>query len=157
MSKFAALLLTCVLFLAACTSGSNDTSACDATIRESLDPQSTLHVLDAGEVTYLTNPPTSGPHAVSGAIAGVQFEPLPAPIQVGILESGGVLIQYRDTIDQLEHLDQLATDTVIVAPNPSLGAPIVITAWLHKMECTTVNIEELDRFIGSNGNRGPAH
>ncbi len=91
---------------------------------------------------------------MAGAITGVQTEPLPAPIQVGILESGQVLIQYRDTTDQL---DQLATDTVIVAPNASLSAPIVITAWLHKMECTNVNIEELERFIGTNRNRGPAH
>jgi hypothetical protein len=154
MSKFAALMLTCALLLGACTGGSNDPSACGPTVRESLDPQSALHVLDAGDVSYLTNPPTSGPHAVAAAIGGVQTEPLPAPIQVGILESGRVLIQYRDTIDQL---DQLATDTVIVAPNASLGAPIVITAWLHKMECTTVNIEELERFIGTNRNRGPAH
>ena len=154
MSKFAALILTCALFLSACTGGSNGTSACGPTIRESLDPQSALHVLNPGDVTYLTNPPTSGPHAVAGAIAGIQIEPLPAPIQVGILESGRVLIQYRDTIDQVQ---ELATDTVIVAPNASIGAPIVITAWLHKMECTTVNIEELERFIGTNRNQGPAH
>ena len=60
-----------------------------------LDPGSLQHVLPGSPPpSYLTDPPTSGPHQSGRLTGGVLDEPVPAPVQVGALEAGQVLIQY---------------------------------------------------------------
>jgi hypothetical protein len=119
--------------------------------REALDPNSTQHVLaNAPEPTYLSDPPTSGPHQPGRELAGAVDEPLSRPVQVGQLEAGKVLIQYReplddDTIDDLVALDE----RVVVAPNPDLREPIVATAWGNKLECSEVGLADLRDFVDS--------
>ncbi|MGH9247201.1 MAG: EamA family transporter [Acidimicrobiales bacterium] len=123
-------------------------SACGAVRREALDPDSSQHVLPtAPEPTYLSDPPTSGPHQPND-ISGALSEPLSRPVQVGALEAGRVLIQYDGGLDQAT-IDDLVVSgpSVVVAPNPDLREPIVATAWRHKLECSEASVDELRDFI----------
>ncbi len=134
-----------------------DSSAADSTagrcqpaVRERLDAASGVHLLpNAAEPTYLTDPPTSGPHLSAPRPTGLLSEPLSRPAQVNVLEGGAVLIQYRslDPADR-QLVDALATDTgVVVAPNPDLASPVVATAWTWKQSCDSVDVATLQAFI----------
>jgi hypothetical protein len=86
----------------------------------------------------------------------VSDEPLPRPIQVGLLEAGKVLLQHGDLPPAAQtSLESLASDGVVVAPNADLPAPVVATAWLTKMTCTSVDVDALDAFIAAHAGKGP--
>ncbi|MGK2958409.1 MAG: DUF3105 domain-containing protein [Acidimicrobiales bacterium] len=136
-----------VLALSSCSEKGED-QACGAIKRERLDPSSSVHLLpNAVEPTYLSDPPTSGPHLSGAPPQGEVDEPINRPSQVAILEQGGVLIQYRLPADK-SLLAVLANGTsVVVAPNPKLSASVVATAWSVKQTCTKVDESGLRRFI----------
>jgi hypothetical protein len=158
-------LLTCSLVLAALVAptGCGDdaqgagSGPCEER-QERLDPASANHVL-AGvpEPSYTSDPPTSGPHAPAPPRTGVLDDPLPRPDQVGHLEGGGVLIQYRPTLaaDDVAALEPLATGSVAVAPNPDLPAPVVVTAWVRKLTCEAVDVAAIDAFARDHEGQGP--
>jgi hypothetical protein len=126
--------------------------------QERLDPASANHVLaGALEPSYTSDPPTSGPHAPSPPRTGVLDEPLPRPEQVGHLEGGGVLIQYRPDLadDEEAALEALAVGDVAMAPNRELPAPVVVTAWVRKLTCDRVDIDAIDDFARSYQGQGP--
>jgi hypothetical protein len=94
---------------------------------------------------------------VGNTIQGVQAAPLDKPTQVGVLEGGGVLLQYKGiSADEQKRLERQAGGDVRVAPNPALPAPVVATAWRHKMVCQGLDIDALKdfvrRFAGSQAN-----
>src|SRR4029077_220753 len=132
-----------VLPIAAC-SKSNASALCSGATQEQLNPD-LRHVLGNGpEPTYTTDPPTSGPHAPGALPAGALTQPLSRPSQVGALEAGIVLLQYRDlSADELGTLTSLVADKVVVAPNPSLPARVIATAWLYKQPCSGVDASAL--------------
>lgn len=83
-------------------------------------------------------------------------ETLSRPRQVGHLEAGGVLLQYRDLdAAELDRLTALAGGRVVVAPNPLLPDRVVATAWLRKEICSAVDVSELESFVSSNLGHGP--
>lgn len=128
--------------------GSSNSSACRE-LREPTDPASFLHVIDPGTATFLTNPPTSGPH-VSGAVPlGVLEEPIDPAIQVSILESGSALVQYDGSLDavQIETLTSMSNDNLVVAPGLDLPAPVVATAWTWMLTCAVPDSTRLTEFI----------
>ena len=132
--------------------------ACGPIQREALDPAYLVHVLGTqGDVEYTSDPPTSGPHQPSPPLDGVVDEPIPRPIQVGILERGEVLIQHDPDLpdDQIEQLRTLARDRVVVAPNADLPDPVVATAWLHKRSCASVDVDALREFVDQRAGKGP--
>lgn len=141
--------------VAACGGGSD--GACGGITREAIDPGFLQHVLGDEGVEYSTDPPTSGPHQPSPAVDAVRDEPLSKPLQVGILESGGVLLQHRPDLpaDQLAELEALAGDDVVVAPNADLDDPVVATAWLFKRSCGEVDTNALREFIAERRGKGP--
>ncbi len=149
------LVLLCAL--ASCSSGhSSGSGTCQPVQREALDPNE-RHVLPgAPEPTYRTDPPTSGPHEPGAPLTGVLTAPVSRPRQVGALEGGGVLLQYRDlTPDQQRALEALASDRVAVAPNATLPDRVVATAWLYKQVCSTVDAGALRSFVDQHVGRGP--
>ena len=104
------------------------------------------HVLPGTpEPRYLSEPPTSGPHLVPPQIQARYDELLSRPIQVGILESGKLLVQYRDARDAVL-VGAFAGGDVVVAPNSSLDQPVVLTAWLHLQRCQSVNATVIGEF-----------
>ena len=137
------------------TTPSSD-EGCGTVVEEQLDPQSGRHLLpDAPAPAYLSDPPTSGAHRSGGeAPSGVLTEPIDLPTQVQILESGRVLVQFASgqvTPEETEQLEALAAanEKVVVAPHDSLPAPVVATAWVHKMLCEDVDVEALSEFAGN--------
>lgn len=161
MPATAAVLLLVVLFVGACGGdgdGSNDDGAgkaCGEVVEEPLDPLSTQHLLPGAEdPLYASDPPTSGAHRTGALPSGAVDSPLPRPVQVGVLEQGAVLVQYRDADDR-GALVALAGDKVVVAPNPTLPARVVATAWRYRMTCTAVDLNALGAFVGSYTGRGP--
>jgi hypothetical protein len=154
--RYLSIALVSVAFLgfAGCGGGPKGAGACGPAVREALD-SNLGHVLPGSpEPTYLTDPPTSGPHTPGAKPSGVLASPLPRPAQVGALEAGAVLVQYRDPAD-LEALRPLAGGSTIVAPNPGLPERVVATAWLFKQTCTAVDVDALRRFAADHADHGP--
>ena len=146
-----------VLLGAGCGDDGAD-GACGPITREALDPAYLVHVLGTDtDVQYTSDPPTSGPHQPAPPVEGVAEEPIPRPIQVGILEQGDVLVQHDPDLDPDERrrLEDLAGEHVVVAPNPDLPAPVVATAWLYKRTCDAVDADALHVFIDERRGRGP--
>lgn len=154
-------LLLAAITLAGCASGTGTDRAagCGDPTRESLDPRSLQHVLPGGPVpSYLTDPPTSGPHQPTPPIAGAQKAPIPAVQQVGLLEAGTVLIQYKGLrSSDVQRIESLVGPDVVVAPAAKLPpkAEVVATAWLYKLSCSTLDIGALEQFISERKHHGP--
>ena len=145
-----------VVLLAGGCGGSSHTASppsagCTAPFQEHLDPRSTQHLFPgAAEPTYLTDPPTSGPHQLGPPVTGVATGPIPRPRQVAMLESGFVLLQYRDLSPaELATLGTLAGTLVTVAP-PAGPLPnrVVATAWSWKEVCGSVGPAALAALRG---------
>lgn len=129
-------------------SGVPGKSGCGQVIHEALDPGSTLHVLPGAKTPhYSTDPPTSGPHEPGLLPEGIVDHPLPKPVQVGALEAGQVLVQYRNlsAAEQTE-IKKVAGPLVVVAPNPDLPNKVVLTAWLIKLRCSTFEVGAVTQF-----------
>jgi hypothetical protein len=84
--------------------------------------------------------------------------PLPRPTQVGILETGKVLAQYRPDLpaDQVARLKQLAGGQLVVVPNPGLDKGVVTTAWLYAQRCASFDEATVKAFVDKHGGQGPA-
>lgn len=143
--------------LAGC-GGDDGAGACGPVRREPLDSRS-VHVLPgAEEPEYRTDPPTSGPHLPAPSTAAVRDAPIAAPVQVGLLEEGNVLIQHTGlTDDERADVEALAGEGVIVAPAETLpdGAAVVATAWVTKQVCAAVDPAALTAFAADHVDRGP--
>jgi hypothetical protein len=141
--------------LAAC-GGSGSSATCSSSKPEPINPD-LHHVFTGGaEPVYTTDPPTSGPHAPGATPQGVLDHGLSRPAQVGALEAGVVLLQYRDlSAGELRSLSGLVTDNVVVAPNTSLPDRVVATAWLSKQTCSGVDTAALRGFIRARAGHGP--
>lgn len=144
--------------LAGCGGGGDGSGACGPVRREPLDSRS-VHVLPgADEPEYRTDPPTSGPHLPSPSTEDVRDEPIAAPVQVGLLEEGGVLVQHVGlTAAERSSVEALAGDGVIVAPAEELpdGAAVIATAWVTKQVCEAVDVEALRSFATDHLDQGP--
>jgi hypothetical protein len=158
-SHLVTIVLAACLFTAACTGTSADSAGCGDPIREALDPQSGLHLLDPETIVYLSDPPTSGPHVGLVPQGGAQTEPLPRPSQVALLEAGGVMIQHGPLVDtERVMLEALAGGLVVVAPSNDLETDeIVATAWLHKLSCGAVDVEALQTFVDDHEGQFAGH
>jgi len=108
-----------------------------------------IHVLPGAQVEYLSDPPTSGPHIAWEAPPVIERVLSPAE-QIGVLESGDVLVQYRSgDVSDAALADLLAAvpDRAHIAPNPALPATVVFTARLVKQTCSALDMDALTRFI----------
>ena len=155
-SSSALVVVLAAVPLAGCGGGGTASGGCQPVHREALDPNE-AHVLPgAAEPTYRTDPPTSGPHTPAETPTGVLAAPLARPRQVGALEAGAVLFQYRDlSTDEQRALEALAGGLVVVAPNPDLPDKVVATAWLYKQVCSAVDTTALQDFAAAHQNHGP--
>ena len=140
--------------------GASGGGACGRAVEEPLDPRSTQHLLPGvPEPVYSTEPPTSGPHLAGDVPSGVQRRPVTRPAQVTLLESGGVMIQYRDLdTSSRRRVEALAARDVVVAPNPDLAADVVATAWRRRLTCDGAGQPEVDAlaaFVEAYRGEGP--
>ena len=157
VATVAPVLLVGLLGLGAC---SDDQAAgpCDRPERQRAQLPA-IHVLPGQpEPSYLSDPPTSGPHAPLTSVPPVFDTPVPKPTQVGILERGMVLVQYRPDLAPAERqrLLDLSGGPVTVAPNPQLDRPVVASAWLYLLRCDAVDTGALADFIATRTSEAPA-
>ena len=145
------------LILSACSGGASN--ACSRVEREAVADDSQLHVIPTADIAYASDPPTSGPHA-PGPLPGIYVRTLSGPEQVGVLERGDVVIQFRPEFVSGTSLGTLVTDRVVLMPNPALGPDIVVTAWAHRMECKREatadgELTPISVFISERTDQGP--
>ena len=141
-------------------SGCSHETGCDLPRQEPLDSASSLHLLGNSEVTWQTNPPTSGPHYPIPPKGGEYDYQLSNLEQVSFLESGGVIIQYRPDRDDIDHqkLHSFSSASVIVAPNKTIESALISTAWTWKLSCEKYDSESLNNFIKDHeGKVSPNH
>jgi hypothetical protein len=154
---WSALSVTIITAIAACGGGSGSAS-CEQPIREELDPAHLTHVIDPASARFLTDPPTSGPHVASALPQGVLPAAIPGAVQVALLEQGNVLVQHRDLgDDDITALEALASNVVVVAPNPELPEPVIATAWTFKLRCDALDVVALESFIADHAGRAIEH
>jgi hypothetical protein len=158
LARLLLVLMVIVVVTTGCSGSDHSQATCSPITTEPLDPNFLIHVLPgAKRLHYRTDPPTSGPHQPSPHLARVQQRPLPEPVQVGLLEAGDVLVQYRQLRGaDIARLRRLAGGHVVVAPNPDLSPRyrVVATGWIHKQTCTAVDTDALRRFVRLRGGKG---
>ena len=158
MSRLLALLLLVAACLVpACGTDRDDTARCGPLTVEQIDPDEGHLIGGAAAPTFLTNPPTSGPHTPGAGVVGRQREPVPPLVQVSTLETGAVIIQYGTAVDPAP-LEPLVGDGVILAPGNRIDArAVVATGWLRKMTCVSTDVAALRSFISTVRGRYGGH
>ncbi len=162
-----AVAVAAALVAAGCSGASHPAASpaagCAPAFQERLDSRSTQHLFPgAAEPSYLTDPPTSGPHQLGPPPTGAVTTPIPRPRQVAMLESGYVIVQYRGLSPaDVSTLAGLAGTLVTVAPAVgALPTPVVATAWTWKVICGSVAPASLDAiraFIAARKGKGFTH
>jgi hypothetical protein len=126
------------------------------------------------DFVYNSDPPTSGPHKELFTDEFVNPSPLPAYVQVHLLEHGNVLLQYNCTCPEIaSQLSAIAYSydsplmapnelqaqpnevsageeegkAVIVAPYPHMKSRIALTAWTRLAVLNHVDKQKIDSFI----------
>ena len=134
----------------------DSSSACGVPVREELDPNSLLHVIDPTVAKYKSDPPTSGAHLSTPGPGGLVTAPMLPALQVTVLERGDVLVQYRDDADRAP-LAPLVGNGVVVAPQPSLPERVVVTAWTYKLICRSIDTTAISKFVGDHAGKPREH
>jgi len=105
--------------------------------------------------------------AVPSRHRGVVGAPLSRPLQVGLLEKGQVIVQYRPATTGAPTVfstaagtaDPLVADRLVtIAPSPGLPAPVVVTAWTWHMACgdaSPATVAAVTRFVRDREAKGP--
>jgi hypothetical protein len=138
--------------------GASSSRACGPPVHETLDALSTLHLLPgASEPAYRTDPPTSGAHRLGFYPRGILDQPVSRPTQVALLEKGSVVVQYRPDVPAAASLGILVNGDILVtvAPNPTLRAPVVATAWTWKVTCEAPSVPQIRKFVLAHQGHGP--
>jgi Protein of unknown function (DUF3105) len=109
---------------------------------------------------YNSSPPTSGPHYFQPAIFDLYDRPVNQVQAIHNLEHGGIVIQYGSrvpdaTVNQIVRFYRSDPNGVLVAPLPSLGNRVAMTAWTHLGTCTAFNEEAFSAFRDAYRGRGP--
>lgn len=111
--------------------------------------------IEAPHSPYNSVPPTSGPHLGGKAADGIHDEQIPDELQLHNLEDGGVIVHYdpgrnpTSTVEELASLVREYREDVILEPyaEPSLPAPIVLTAWGRIDKLDAFDRERIKAFI----------
>lgn len=99
------------------------------------------HTYPGVDVTYRSEPPTSGPHWPTWALPGFCENVQPAPVVVHSLEHGMVVVYYDDLDDEVEMRLRLWTQLftseangLLAVPLPGLGRGLIATAWGRRLD-----------------------
>jgi hypothetical protein len=132
-------------------------------------PPTNAHIVNPTDShpAYNSNPPTSGWHT-GGNIGpwGVSTQPIADEISLHNLEHGGVIIHYRQGLDQAS-VDQLTALTrelqaqspcIVLVPRPAdklQETPIAVTAWTWLLKLDTVDANRIKAFFRAHVDQGP--
>ena len=126
-------------------------------LRLDLPDEGNTHVPQSEEVTYETNPPTSGNHDVTPIADGAYLTPMKPPSAnppnarnfVHSLEHGRVIIQYSPSLPEDKQLalkgvfDEDPAGMILV-PNNQMPYDVAATAWQQLLGCPTYSDGVLD-------------
>lgn len=117
------------------------------------------HISGGADITYNSNPPTSGNHWPEPAELGVYTVELPDEQLVHNLEHGVIWISYRNLdIEDIEKLRAVAfkyPEAVILTPRASNQKPIALASWGRLQEMENVESSAIENFVLSNANNSP--
>jgi hypothetical protein len=151
-----------------------DASMCGEQV-QTFQPAAGPHVSDGTEVSYATNPPSSGPHYAKWARWNVTYDDpiLPRENYVHNLEHGGVVLLYRcDTpcpavVAGLEGLaaelpqdpkctPPIRTRTLIVNdPELPAGVQVAAAAWGVTYKASCLDLNSVEAFVRDHVAHGP--
>ena len=135
---------------------------------EQIANQGAAHIANPTDphVPYNSNPPTSGVHWGGGTAPwGVLGQPIADEITTHNMEHGGVIIHYRQDLDQAT-VDQLTTlarqlqarnQCIVMLPRPTdkLDVPIAMTAWTYLLKLQRFDADTITKFFQAHVGRGP--
>ena len=109
---------------------------------------------------YNSSPATSGEHASSPVPCGIVATQVLDQFQVHNLEHGTVIIQYQPDLPETEltSLQDYARSKpghILVAPNPDLSDPVVVTSWRRMLRLDSVDLNTIDVYYGEYVRTGP--
>jgi Protein of unknown function (DUF3105) len=118
------------------------------------------HVRDGTNVRYRTSPPTSGDHYAVPVTWSAYDDPIEQARAVHNLEHGGIVIQYgrsvpEETVNELRDFYQSDPNGLVLAPLPSLGNQIALTAWTQLAKCRNFNEGAFEKFRDQFRAKGP--
>lgn len=118
-----------------------------------------LHIGQGDEVTYNSNPPTSGPHYPSVAGWGTYTEiseSIADPYLVHNMEDAGIVLWYRAGTTAENEARARALEAaydvaryrrVLIAPRENLGTLYAMTAWQRLETFDEINTEQINTFM----------
>jgi len=118
---------------------------------------------------YNSNPPTSGWHYGGGTAPwGVQTQPIPDELTTHNLEHGGIVIHYRQGLDQgtINQLTTLArqlqqqSPCIVLLPRQAdklTDASIAVTAWTWMLKLQQFDAGQISSFFRQHIDQGPEH
>jgi hypothetical protein len=118
----------------------------------------------SGQVTYRTNPPTSGAHNPAPAPDRAYTVAPPKENYVHSLEHGRIELQYRPDSPPAVRTalrrvyDEFTHHLLLFPNNTGMAYEVAATAWKHRLGCTHFNPrvpEALRRFRDAYRDRGP--
>ena len=114
----------------------------------------------ASHSAYNSNPPTSGPHWVGVAGAGIKNEPVPDELVLHSMEHGAAVVWYREGLDQgeIEKITEAfnsSSGKKIMLARKDLDVPVVLTSWGYLLKLNTVDEAKIKEFIETNNDRAP--
>lgn len=95
-------------------------------------------------------PPAGGTHNNAWQNCGLYDAPVPWQHAVHSLEHGSIWVAYRPDLpaDQIEKLRAFGDEEkVLVAPEPLLTSPIVLTSWNNQLALDSYDDETVKRYI----------
>ncbi|MDP4011699.1 MAG: DUF3105 domain-containing protein [Candidatus Roizmanbacteria bacterium] len=117
------------------------------------------HVLEKDNVSYKTNPPTSGDHLAEAKTWGVYDEEIDNKAAVHGLEHGGIWITYKDInaveIQSLKEIGNSNSQSVIVSPRSENENKIVVASWGKMMKLESVDKAIIQKYIDTYKNDSP--
>ena len=166
-----AAILALALLIPACSDSNGSGMQTAQTSAPTSDPDIETFVSEGQEhvdvgttITYLTDPPTSGPHYPSPQDGGYFETAIASGYLVHSLEHGAVVIYYNPatvTASQKDSLKALAAAhpgifaQVVCVPRDDATYPIILTAWTHRLRLTTYDQSRIDGFIALYLGKGP--
>ena len=114
----------------------------------------------ASHSAYNSNPPTSGPHWVGVAGAGIKNEPVPDELVLHSMEHGAVVVWYREGLDQseIEKITEAfnsSSGKKIMLARKDLDVPVALTSWGYLLKLETIDEAKIKEFIETNNDRAP--
>jgi hypothetical protein len=117
------------------------------------------HVSADDEVSYDTNPPTSGGHLAEAEGWGVYGEEIDDKAAVHSLEHGGIWISYKDISEEeisvLEEIARENSQSVIVSPRSENDDKIAVVSWGKMMRMETPDKALIQKYIDTYKNQSP--